>query len=99
MAPNTGYLAELEFEPRSAFLQSTQTFSESGGECVNQLCCITKNPKISMVYNTHTFLALVDVCASAGLCSVYLLILCLRNMPILVAEDFPLNPLKTLSWM
>lgn len=52
-----------------------------------------------MVYNTHTFLALVDVCASAGLCSVYLLILCLRNMPILVAEDFPLNPLKTLSWM
>ena len=29
-----------------------------------------------MVYHTHTSLALVNVCASAGLCSVHLLILC-----------------------
>lgn len=92
MAPNIGYLAELEFEPRSAFLQSTQTFSEPGGECVNQLCCITKNPKISMVYNTHTFLALVDVCASAGLCSVHLLILCPEEHVHSCGRRLPLKP-------
>lgn len=71
---------DLGFELRSIFFHILWSFPEPWGRCVSQLCCITSNPHISMVYNnTCGFLALVNVsgcsCVSTGLCFVCLFIL------------------------
>lgn len=109
-SPSIRYLAELGFEPRSTFLQSSKFFPAAEDGCVSQLCCITNKSKISVVCTTHAFLALVNVSgcswSSARLCSVCLLKLSLWDMPILwqkgsarKQEGTLAKSLKTLSWM